>query len=72
MSIAEKIKSLLGKKDADGIATAEKSRAYLTGKEIRAIAKANAKVMMRLEKYKNRRADESEFVTEMKDIFIIW
>lgn len=67
MSIAEKIKSLLGKKDADGIATSERSRAYLTGKEIRAIAKANAKVMMRLEKYKNRKADESEFVTEMKD-----
>lgn len=67
MSIVEKIKSLLGAKDADGIATSEKPRAYLTGKEIRAIAKANAKVMMRLEKYKNRKADESEFVTEMKD-----
>ena len=67
MSIVEKIKSLLGVTDADGIATAEKPRAYLTGKEIRAIAKANAKVMMRLEKYKNRKADESEFVTEMKD-----
>ena len=67
MSIVEKIKSLLGAKDADGIATSEKPRTYLTGKEIRAIAKANAKVMMRLEKYKNRKADESEFVTEMKD-----
>ena len=40
---------------------------YLSAKEIRSIAKANAKVMMELEKRKNRRADESEFVTEMKD-----
>ena len=40
---------------------------YLSGKEIRAIAKANAKEMNRLEKKKYRKADESEFVTEMKD-----
>ena len=40
---------------------------YLTGKEIRKIAKENAKEMRRLEKYKNRRAPESEFVTEMKN-----
>ncbi len=40
---------------------------YLTGKEIRAIAKENAKVMKRLEAYKNRRAEESEFLTQMKD-----
>ncbi len=40
---------------------------YLTGKEIRAIAKANAKEMKALEKYKNRKAEESEFLTEMKD-----
>ena len=72
MSIVEKIKSLLGVKDADGIATAEKPRAYLTGKEIRAIAKANAKVMMRLEKYKNRKADESEFVTEINKAVEAW
>ncbi len=43
------------------------SASYLTGREIRAIAKENAKVMYRLEKYKYRKADESEFVTEMKD-----
>ncbi len=67
MSIIDKIKSLIGK-DGDGeVKTGDKPRAYLTGKEIRAIAKANAKVMMRLEKYKKRKADESEFVTEMKD-----
>ncbi len=40
---------------------------YLTGKEIRAIAKENAKVMKRLEAYKYRKAEESEFLTEMHD-----
>lgn len=40
---------------------------YLTGKEIRAIAKENSKEMRRLEKYKNRKAPESEFISEMKD-----
>ena len=45
----------------------KKDNHYLSGKEVRAIAKANAKVMMELERKKRRRADESEFVTEMKD-----
>ena len=40
---------------------------YLSGKEIRAIAKANAKEMKRLEAYKNRKAEESEFLTQMKN-----
>ena len=40
---------------------------YLSGKEIRAIAKENAKVIKRLEAYKKRKAAESEFLTEMKD-----
>ena len=40
---------------------------YLSAKEIRDISKANAKVMMALEKKKHRKADESEFVTQMKD-----
>ena len=35
---------------------------YLTGREIRAIAKANKKEIQRLEAYKNRKADESEFL----------
>ncbi len=43
------------------------SNNYLTAKEIRAIAKENAKVMLALEKYKYRKAEESEFTTEMKD-----
>ncbi len=42
-------------------------RNYLSGKEVRAIAKENAKVMKRLEAYKHRKAEESEFLTEMKD-----
>ncbi len=49
------------------IKSSAKSTNYLSGKEIREIAKANAKVMKALEKYKYRKADESEFVTKMKD-----
>ena len=45
----------------------KKSSRYLSGKEIRAIAKENARVMRALEKKKHRKASESEFVTEMKD-----
>ncbi|MBE6532590.1 MAG: ABC transporter ATP-binding protein [Ruminococcaceae bacterium] len=48
-------------------ATKSSEKHYLTNKEIREIAKANAKVMKALEKKKYRKADESEFVTEMKD-----
>ena len=55
----------------DGKNTTEKSKKsdnhYLTGKEIREIAKANAKEMRRLEKAKNRKCPESEYLTEMKD-----
>ena len=40
---------------------------YLTGKEIREIAKANNKEMRRLEKAKNRKCPESEFISEMKN-----
>ena len=45
----------------------ETNKNYLSGKEIRAIAKANAEEIKRLEAYKNRKADESEFTTEMQD-----
>ena len=48
-----------GKKNANGH--------YLSGKEVRAIAKANAKVMRDLEAKKFRKCDESEYLTEMKD-----
>ncbi len=40
---------------------------YLTGREIREIAKANAKIMKELEKKKYRKADESEFISCMDD-----
>ena len=68
MKLVDKIKDLAkeltgAKTDAD----ASKSTNYLTGKEIRAIAKENSKVMFRLEKYKYRKAEESEFTTRMKD-----
>ena len=44
-----------------------KNKGYLTGREIKAITKANAKEIKRLEAYKNRKAEEHEFLTEMKD-----
>ena len=64
MKLFDKIKALSGNGSADGAA---KSKNYLTAKEIRAIAKENSKVMFRLEKYKYRKAEESEFTTRMKD-----
>jgi len=45
----------------------KKQKGYLTGKEIRAITKANKKEMKRLEAYKNRKAEESEFLSQMKN-----
>ena len=45
----------------------EKKTGYLSGKEIRAISRENKKVMNRLEKYKNRKAPESEFLSWMKN-----
>ena len=44
-----------------------KNKNYLSGKEIRAIAKENAKVMKRLEAYKHRKCQEAEFLTQMQD-----
>ncbi len=49
------------------MAEKNQKRNYLTGREIRAIAKANQKEIRRLEAYKNRRADESVFVCTMKN-----
>ncbi len=46
---------------------AKKNTHYLSGKEIRSIARENRKVMTALEKKKHRKAPESEFVTTMKD-----
>ena len=46
---------------------AKEKRNYLSGREVKAIAKASAKEMKRLEAYKNRKAKEEEFLTEMRD-----
>ena len=46
---------------------AKQTNNYLSGKEVRAIAKENAKQIKRLEAYKNRKAEESEFLTEMRN-----
>ena len=53
------------KKKTDNKTSSDKH--YLSGKEIKEIAKANAKVMKELEKKKYRKCDESEFVTSMDD-----
>ncbi len=44
-----------------------KNKNYLSGKEIRAIAKENARVMKRLEAQKYRKAEESEYLSKMKN-----
>ena len=45
----------------------DSKKLYLSGREIRKIAKENGKVMRRLEKEKYRKANPSEYTTEMKD-----
>jgi len=66
MGFKDKLKliktKLTGKKDEEGAKSV-----YLTGREARAISKSNLKEMRRLEKEKRRHADESEYVTELKD-----
>ena len=49
------------------MAEVKKNKNYLSGKEVKAIAKANAKKIKELEAYKNRKCDESEFLTQMRD-----
>lgn len=46
---------------------AKTNKNYLSGKEIRAITRENKKIMKRLEAEKYRKADESEYLTEMKN-----
>ncbi len=62
MKIIDKILSFFKRDKKEG-----SGASYLTGKEIREIAKANKKVMLELERYRHRKADESEFVSEMRD-----
>ena len=54
-------------KMAENKTVSKKDNHYLSGKEIRAIARENRKITQTLEKRKYRRAKETEFVTEMKD-----
>ena len=49
------------------MAEKKKNGHYLTGKEIRAIAKENSKVMKSLEKKKYRKVPESAYLTQMKN-----
>ena len=44
-----------------------KDNRHLSGKEVRAIAKENKKIIKNLEAYKNRKADESEYIGHMSD-----
>ena len=52
---------------AENKKVATKDNHYLSGREIRAIAKENRRITSALEKRKHRRAKESEFLSEMKD-----
>ena len=61
MNIIDKILSIFKKKEDGG------SNSYLTASEIREIARANKAEMMRLERYRHRKAGEEEFLSEMKD-----
>lgn len=44
-----------------------KNSNHLSGKEVREIAKQNKKIIKSLEAYKNRKADESEYLAHMSD-----
>jgi peptide/nickel transport system ATP-binding protein len=59
----------LFKKDKDGgeAKSTVSQKHYLTGKEARAIAKANTKEMRRYERAKRRRIPKSEYITKLKD-----
>ena len=61
------LKFLKKEKEVKPASKSGTSAHYLTGKEVRAIAKANAVEMRRLEKEKYRNADPSEYTTQMKD-----
>ena len=54
-------------KKQEGAKSKSTSAHYMTGKEIREIARANKIEMQRLEKAKNRKVPQSEYTTEMKD-----
>ena len=45
----------------------KKNKTYLSNREVRAIAKANAREIKRLEAFKHRKCEEAEFLSEMRD-----
>ena len=55
------------KKDKENVAATTSKKHYLTGKEVREIAKANAKEMRRLEQAKKRKLPEAAYLTNMVD-----
>ncbi len=55
------------KKENNNASNNSTAKGYLSGKEIRLISKANAKEIKRLEKYKNRKAHEEEYLSTMKN-----
>ena len=57
----------INKKEKETVNATKEKKHYLSGKEVREIARANAKEMRRLEKAKNRKAHPSEYTTKMKD-----
>lgn len=58
--------ALFNKKSEEN-AKKNEDKHYLSGREVRAIAKANAKEMRRLEKAKNKKVPEEYYLAEMKD-----
>ena len=61
------LKNFFKKNNAEAGKTASSGNHYMTGKEIRAIAKENNKIMRALEKEKMRKKPESEYLSTMKD-----
>lgn len=67
MSLFDKIKNIVSGKAGSEETEEANGKHYLSGKEIRAIAKENNKVVRELEKKKKRKASEEEFLAQMKD-----
>lgn len=65
-TIKKKFNQIFNRHDGEAIVEADGNH-YLSGKEIRQIAKANSAVMRRLEKRKRRKVNESEYLSCMKD-----
>ena len=58
---------LIKKTNGEAVKNSASDRHYLTGKEIKEIAKANMQEMRRLEKAKKRKAHPSEYTTALKN-----